>query len=359
MIHIIIGTKAQLIKMAPIMIRLRDRKIPYNFINTGQHKATMDDMLDDFGLKKPDLTLYEGPDITSITKMFFWSIRLIQKTIINKKIIFHNDENGIALVHGDTFSTLIGAIMGRIAGLKIGHVESGLRSFNIFHPFPEEITRILTFRLSNILFCPGQWAINNISFYNKKDKINTKANTMFDIIDISLKKERRQDHVPNIPYGIVSLHRYENIFIKNKFIKIIKILKMVSRQYHLLFILHPPTEKKLHQFNFYEELNSNLNIELRKRYKHSDFLSLLEKAEFIITDGGSLQEESMYIGIPCLLLRKTTERKEGLGENVLLSKFDESLIKNFLHNYIKYRKKPLKMNYSPSNIIIESIAGYA
>jgi len=358
MIHIILGTKAQLIKMAPIMVLLRDRDIPYNFINTGQHKATMNDMVSDFGLKKPDLTLYSGSDITSITHMLYWSIRLMWKAIIQKKVLFQNDKNGIVLVHGDTFSTLLGALMGRLAGLRVGHIESGLRSFNILHPFPEEITRLLIFRLSNILFCPGQWAINNLSSYKNKKKINIKANTMIDTINITMGKKRRSNHVPSIPYALVSIHRYENIFIRKRLAQIVNILKNIAKEHHLLFILHPPTEKKLHQFKFIESLNSESNIEFRKRYNHSDFLSLLEKAEFIITDGGSLQEESTYIGTPCILLRKATERQEGLGENVVISNYNETLIKEFSNNYNKFRRKPMKLDYSPSNIIVANIKQY-
>ena len=149
MIHIIIGTKAQLIKMAPVMKLLEQQGIEYNYISTGQHRETMDDILANFGIKLPDQITYTGKDITSVIQMFTWSVRNIVHTLQNKHAIFRNDTNGIVLVHGDTFSTLLGALMGKIAGLKVGHIESGLRSFNLFHPFTEEITRILTFRLSD------------------------------------------------------------------------------------------------------------------------------------------------------------------------------------------------------------------
>ncbi len=120
------------------MVRLQDRKIPYNFIHTGQHRETMDEMISDFGIKRPDNILYEGIDVVSISKMFLWMIQVLWKSVVRKKEIFGDKSKGIVLVHGDTLSTLLGALMGRIAGLRIGHVEAGLRSFNIFHPFPEE-----------------------------------------------------------------------------------------------------------------------------------------------------------------------------------------------------------------------------
>jgi len=357
MIHIIIGTKAQLVKMAPIMVRLNARGIPYNFVYTGQHRATMAEMIEDFGVKKPDVILYNGPDITSVKNMILWGCRIVYETVFNNRHIFGGDCNGIVLVHGDTFSTLLGALMGKISRLKVGHVESGLRSYNLFHPFPEEITRILTFRLSDILFCPGDWAFKNVSSL-KKEKINIQENTLYDTLALSFSDKKRIDHVPDYPFILVSLHRYENIFNKTTFEKIIGTLEWIADNHKILFILHPPTEKQLHRFGLYDRLNDNKKIILRPRYNHSDFISLLEKCEFVVTDGGSLQEETYYLGIPCLLLRKATERQEGIGRNVLLSNYDERLIKEFCKNYLSHKFEAMKLQESPSETIIEEIKKY-
>lgn len=357
MIHIVIGTKAQLIKMAPIMVRLQERRVPYNFIHTGQHRATMDEMMLDFGIKGPDKILYDGPDVVSISKMFLWIIRILWKSVTRKHEIFGEKAKGIVLVHGDTFSTLLGALMGRFAGLRVGHVESGLRSFNLFHPFPEELTRILTFRLSHTLYCPGQWAIDNLVSLNR-EKVNIYANTMVDTLALTLQKTRRQDHVPDYPFALVSLHRYENIFKKEKLEEIIEVVEQIALKQSLLFILHPPTEKQLHRFNFFGRIAENSNIECRDRYHHSDFLPLLEHAEFIVTDGGSLQEESAYLGVPCLLVRKATERQEGLGKNVVLSCYDIAIVDDFVRNYKQYRQKPFSVDFSPSDVVIDSALRY-
>lgn len=162
MIHIFVGTKAQLIKMAPIMVELQNRNIEYNFVFSGQHQETINDLRDDFGIREPDITLHLGKDITSIGSMFIWAMKLCWLGVTQRKRIWQGDKNGVVLNHGDTFSTLIGSLLARIAGLKSAHVESGLRSFNLFHPFPEEITRLLVFKLSNILFAPGEWALENL-----------------------------------------------------------------------------------------------------------------------------------------------------------------------------------------------------
>lgn len=354
MIHIVIGTKAQLIKMAPVMVSLQQREIPYNFIFTGQHKNTIDEMLSDFGIKKPDIILYSGKDITSIWAMLLWLSRILLISYLKRSSIFQNDNNGIVLVHGDTLSTLLGALIGKMAKMKVGHIESGLRSFHYFHPFPEEITRILTFSLSNYLFCPGDLAVKNVRNY-KKEVINIFENTLYDTIKMSSRSSQRQNHIPDYSYCVVSLHRFENIFIESRFCEIIKIIESIAVYQKILLILHPPTEKQLNKYGLLEKLKLNNNISLRPRYNHSDFLSLLERCEFVMTDGGSLQEETYYMGIPCLLFRKVTERQEGIGRNVVLSNYNVNVIQNFCRTFSQYRYEPIELARSPTNIIVERI----
>jgi len=358
MIHIILGTKAQLIKMVPIMLTLRDRGAAYNFISTGQHRDTVNEMLDEFGLKRPDVVLYDGPDIVSVISMFFWALRILGKVLFRRKRIYFGDENGIVLVHGDTFSTLIGAISGRLAGMKVGHVESGLRSFNLFKPFPEEIVRLLTFRLSHILFCPGNWAMSNVKNLSTK-AVDTGRNTMADTMAASLQLDGRTDHVPSRSYALVSIHRYENIFRPEALARIVWIIRRIAESHYLLFILHKPTEKRLRSSGLYSALTEDENIELRQRYTYRDFLTLQERAQFVVTDGGSMQEESSYLGLPCLLLRDATERREGLGENVILSGFDLGLIDDFVINYQRFsRPSNLDDTLAASRLIVDRLTPF-
>ena len=271
MIHIILGTKAQLIKMAPVMVELKKNKIPYNFISTGQHKETMDKLLKNFNLLKPNHLLYSGKDITSVLQMFFWAIRILFKICKTKKKVFKKDKKGLILVHGDTFSTLLGALIGKLMKFKVGHVESGLRSFNLLNPFPEEITRVLTFKLSNYYFCSGDWAVKNLKKY-KGVKINTKANTLLDSLKLAVKNRHKiKVKIPKEKYAVVTIHRFENIFNKKQFGKIIKIITNISKNIKILFILHKPTKKKLVEYNFLNILKNNKNIEFRPRY---DILNL-------------------------------------------------------------------------------------
>lgn len=343
-IHIILGTRAQLIKMAPVMRILQDEKINYNFIFTGQHRNTIDQIRQNFGIKKPDIILHKGKDITKIHQMFFWIIKILLKS---KEFLRKGD---LLITHGDTFSTLLGAIMGKRAKCRVIHIESGLRSTKLFHPFPEEITRRLTFRLSDYYFCPGKWALKNLKKH-KGEKINTYENTLYDSLQLILKKSSKIP-IPQKKYCICSIHRFENIFKKKRFKQIIKILEEIPKTLKILFILHPPTKRQLEKWHIDVK-----NIELRPRYDYTDFIRLLKHSEFIITDGGSNQEESYYLGKPCLLLRKTTERREGLGENVVISKYDLTTIKQFIRHYDqnRYQKNRLKINKSPSQIIVNKL----
>lgn len=355
-IHIIIGTKAQLIKMAPIMAKLQERGIPYNFIYTSQHKERMNDLLANFGLKNPDYTLYKGhKDVTSIRQMIFWILACLWEVARNKKIIFGKGGRGIVLVHGDTFSTILGALIGRFVNLRVGHVEAGLRSFDFFHPFPEEITRFLTFKLAHYYFCPGKWALGNLKL-QKGVKINIRQNTLVDSLRLALKTPRQKFiDIPQGDYGVVSIHRFENISSLRSLKRCVEIIEIIAKSYPLLFVLHIPTTNNLKAFGLYDRLEKNPNIDLRPRYDYFGFITLLNKSRFLITDGGSNQEESYYMGLPCLLLRKTTERIEGLNSNVILSGYNLSKIEAFIDSLELLKRPSAKNDFSPSKLVVDKL----
>ncbi|SEH05566.1 non-hydrolyzing UDP-N-acetylglucosamine 2-epimerase [Candidatus Venteria ishoeyi] len=355
MIHVVIGTKAQLIKMAPLLHTFHKEGIPYNYISTGQHKETMNDILDNFSLKKPDYILYDGKDIISITSMLIWMIKILWHVIRYRSKVFCNDKNGIVLVHGDTFSTLLGALIGKFSKLKVAHVESGLRSFNLLHPFPEEITRLLTFHLSNYMFCPGDWAVSNLIKYSG-EKINIGENTLYDALNIALPKIEKQDNVeiPKFKYAIVTLHRYENIYNYKVLERVVKLVEKISYKHYLLFILHKPTESRLKRFGLYERLAKNSQIEFRQRYDYFKFIKLVLHSDFVVSDGGSNQEECYYLGKPILLLRKATERPEGLEKNCILSQYNPDIINKFINNIEIYRFSPKILTQSPCKKIMQT-----
>ena len=354
MIHIVIGTKAQLIKMAPIMKRLSEQNIPYNYIYTGQHRDTMEDIHSNFSIKSFDKVLHDKGDIVSVVVMITWFIKIISITLFKAKLIFNNDKNGVVLVHGDTISTLLGAIMGKFAGVKVAHIESGLRSFNLFHPFPEEITRILTFKLSDYSFCPGDWAVKNLYSYKMK-KIDTVNNTLYDSLTeaMPLINSFTDLNIPDQDYVVVTIHRFENLNSLEKMKNLVEYLNRLSEKFKVLFILHNPTKKALSKYKLMDKFSSN--IEFRDRYDYFRFIGLISKSEFIISDGGSNQEECYYLGKPVLLYRKATERGEGLGINCVVSEYKKDKIDNFFENYQSYKRDFLQIENSPTEMIIESL----
>ncbi len=361
MIHIFIGTKAQMIKMGPVMRALQDIELPYRFIHSGQHQETMNDLIENFGVKQPDVLLHEGSDITGILQMLIWSIKTMAKGLLNPTWLWGSvrHENNFVLNHGDTFSTLLGTLLARLHGHKAVHVESGLRSFNYFHPFPEEIIRVLTIRLSHIAYAPGDWAAKNLAG-RSCHVINTIENTLLDSTRLHLSAQPKPGLLPDQAYGLASIHRFENIFNKSRLNWIVEKLIYASQKRKILFILHKPTRIKLIEFGLLEKLENCENLELRPRYDHIDFLQLVKASDFVITDGGSNQEECHYMGKPCLIFRAHSERTEGLGKNAVLSRYNDRVIEQFLENPKLYELPSLLDGGShPSAIIAESLSKMA
>lgn len=355
MIHIFIGTKAQLIKMAPIMRQLQKKEIEYNFIFSGQHQDTINDLRKNFGIKDPDISLYSGKDITGITQMLIWAMSILFKTIFSKKNLWRNDKNGIVLNHGDTFSTLLGSLLAKLHGHRNAHIESGLRSFDIFNPFPEELVRRTVFLLTDFYYCPNDLAKKNLEGY-AGEIITTNGNTLYDAL-CTIKEQPTPDalDIPKLPFVIASFHRFENIFNDSKLEKITDILLDIATDIRVLVIAHNPTLKRLQKTNLLEKIKNHQNIELRPRYDYLNFIKLVISSEYVITDGGSNQEECHYLGKPCLIIRSATERNEGLNENAVLSSLDPKMIKDFASTYTQFKRSEAFINPSPSEIIVNSL----
>lgn len=361
MIHIIIGTKAQLIKMAPVIKELKSRSLHYNFINLGQHANTINSLIDQFNLSPPDFCFSTKNDIATIFEIIKWFFSMVLLVVFRKnylKEVVFKGKGGLVLIHGDTLSTLIGLIMAKRAGLKVAHVESGLRSWNFFHPFPEELIRVICMKFSDYLFAPTDKAVDNLHKKGVMGKVfNTEGNTGLDASRIVAQgsKLKIKSSMPK-PYVLVSIHRFENIYSKKRFSFILNRLEKISDDLNIVWVMHGPTEKMLRKFGV---RTSNSDLDSRITYlplqEYAIFLQLLKDAEFVITDGGSVQEECSYLGKPCLIMRKKTERSAGLGENALLGRFDKVIMENFIHEYKKFSKGKMRPEVSPSNILIDQI----
>ncbi len=361
MIHIIIGTKAQLIKMAPVIRQLEHRRVQFNLIDLGQHSLITKDLREEFNLPVPNFYLSKGNNISTIGQAVLWLIKIFFNSASSSRIkrdIFLN-RGGVCLIHGDTLSTIMGLYLAKRAGLKVAHIEAGLRSFCWREPFPEEILRIIAMKFSDILFAPSQWAFNNLVKMGLKEKtVLSYGNTSLESTLYSLSKKVDLNLEPK-RFCLITVHRMENIFSKKRLEFIIKLLSEISDRFPVVFVRHSPTINQLKKLKLMEELNSINNIYFFKILSHAHFINLLNACEFAITDGGSIQEECYYLNKPCLILRNRTERKEGLGENAFLCGFSRDRIHYFLKNYKDLnRRASLNPEPKPSARITDAILNF-
>lgn len=352
-----IGTRAQLFKMAPIMLACERRGLKWRWVYTAQHRETIQETLDTFGLPKPAYTVIEwDTEAKTMGKIWKWFLKMLLALPKSKQILAgYTGKKHVILTHGDTLTTWLAALMGRLTGTKVMHVESGLRSFNMFKPFPEEINRLITFRLSNYYACPGDWAMSNLKKY-KGEKINTKENTQIDTISFGLKNADKSDYkIPTGKYVVASLHRYENIFKEERFNEIVDRLEQVAQKFPIYMVQHPATKEQLEKLpDIKKRITANRNIHLLPRLEYLPFIKLIKHSEFVITDGGGNQEELYHMGKPTLLFRNETERQEGLGTTAVISKLQPKVINDFINDYKKYQHKPLvgSKKDSPATIIV-------
>jgi len=360
-IYVIIGTRAQLIKMAPVMRAMEKEKIEYDFLYTQQHKVTIEDLIKNFQLKTPIRNILEVKKEAKTKKLFanwFFKMLIVLFNPFSRKKVFKKGR-GLVITHGDTATSAWAAIYAQTSLCKVLHIESGMRSFNLLKPFPEELMRIITFYFTNYYACPYQEAIDNIKSFNGI-KINTNANTMFDSFTYAhdLMSNNKLEVIKkkfNLPkrFALFSTHRYENIFNVSKLKIMTDIIENSAKRIPLVIILHPATEKQFKKFGYYEKFSKNENIKLIPRQDFLDFVGITKLAKIIMTDGGSNQQEMSYLGKPTVLLRDVTESKEGIGENVIMSYYKQTIVDEVIDNFEKYQVAPKKFSPSPTDIIID------
>jgi UDP-N-acetylglucosamine 2-epimerase (non-hydrolysing) len=362
MIHFVIGTRAQLFKMAPIMRECEKRGYKWRWVYTAQHKETIEETLKAFELKKADYILFDwDTEAKTMSKVWYWFGKTMLQLSKGKKILGgYTGKNHIVLTHGDTLTTWWGALLGKLYGCKVMHVESGLRSFNLMKPFPEEINRLITFRLTDVYACPGKWAMGNLKKYKGK-KINTVENTQMDVLRFGLEKCETADiKIPKEKYVVASIHRYENIFKEERFNEIVDRTEDIAKIFPVYWVQHPATKEQLDKLpGIKKRLVKNKRITLLPRLEYLQFIKMVKHSEFVITDGGGNQEELFHLGKPTLIFRNETERQEGLGLTAVISKLDTDIINNFVKNYDKHRIRPFSKKAKPTETITDALKAYA
>jgi UDP-N-acetylglucosamine 2-epimerase (non-hydrolysing) len=346
----LIGTVAEFIKVFPVMVEMDKRGLSYKLISTGQNNIANVDLFNELKHRNIDCTFNTQPSQQTTLSLLSWWLKTFVLGI--SKLRHLKTNNDYLIIHGDTISTLMGALLGKITGFKIVHIESGLRSFNFLSPFPEEINRVIVSNMADIHFAPNSWAVGNLK--RKRGLIiNTQNNTLIDSLHLALKNTKAIPAKLPQKYFVFIFHRQENLadtnYVKNT---VNQIIKQVNNL-HCVFIVHGNTLHTLKALSLYEKIKSLKNITLLERISYFSFMKLLNKAEFLITDGGSNQEEAFYLGLPTLILRKYSERIEGLNSNVVLGGRDTLALSKFFSTYNRYQKPAQVIENSPSKIIVD------
>ena len=287
--------------------------IEHLIVHTGQHYDSRMSQwfFEELEIPLPDVNLGVGSGSHSV-----------QTAEIMKKFepVLLKEMPDALLVVGDVNSTiactLVASKIQYISGKRpcrpyIIHVEAGLRSFD--RTMPEEINRILTDALSDMLFVTEESAIVNLKQEGiSPEKIHFVGNVMIDTLSRHLQKARSSGIKKNIDltgsYGLVTLHRPSNVDASNTLDVLVECLKKISNRLKLLFPLHPRTRDNLVDFNLLNDLESCRNIILTEPLGYLDFLNLLKDAAIVLTDSGGIQEETTFLNIPCITLRENTER---------------------------------------------------
>lgn len=354
-IYVLIGTKAQYIKTAPLLRLLQKRGVDYVLIDSGQHAAFTKRLRLELGVKTPEIMLADSGNIKSVTAAALWFARYTLIFLFRRRYLERNvftRGRGICVLHGDTPSTLLGLMLAKRAQQKVVHIEAGLRSYNILKPFPEELVRVICMRFSDLLFAPSDWAFDNIRKMNIKGcAINLRQNTNVEAMYFSL--SNATDDPPTASYALMTIHRVETILSKSRLTRVVRLAEEIAAQRKVVFVLHDPTVTKLNQYGLMDLLDSNPMIETTGLVSHTNFLRLVERATFVVTDGGSIQEECHYLDVPCLVMRSETERQEGIGSNVVIGGFDDGTIAGFLADYSKLKRGERVPNKHPSDMIFE------
>ena len=326
-IMLVFGTRPEAIKMAPLVKEFQ--KYPDNFKTivcvTGQHREMLDQVLAIFEIK-PDYDLNimkQGQDLYDVTA----------RVLTGMRDVFMECKPDVVLVHGDTTTSTAAALAAFYQQIPVGHVEAGLRTHNIYSPWPEEMNRQITGRIATYNFAPTQLSKRNLEEENAHGQIFVTGNTVIDALHMVVNKlkndiilaEEQVKVLAEAGYDVTRLvngkklvlitgHRRENF--GDGFISMVTAMKDLSMKYpEVDFVypmhLNPNVRKPIHQV-FGEDLTSYNNFFFIEPLQYLEFVYLMEKSTIVLTDSGGIQEEAPGLGKPVLVMRDTTERPEAL-----------------------------------------------
>lgn len=307
----VFGTRPEAIKMAPVVKELESRDgIKSVVCVTAQHRGMLDQVLEVFNIK-PDYDLdimKPGQTLSYITAEV---LKGIEQIIIDEK-------PDLVLVHGDTTTAMAAALAGFYQQVKVGHVEAGLRTYNKYSPFPEEMNRQIIDRIADYLFAPTEQSANNLKDVNKDQIVVVTGNTAIDALKTTVSEEYKNDILDwadDSRLILMTAHRRENLGepMKNMF----NAVRRIVEDFPDVKVVYPvhlnPKVREIAN----EILGENDRVKLIEPLDVIDFHNFMDKAYLILSDSGGVQEEAPSLGKPVLVLRDTTERPEGIEAGTL------------------------------------------
>jgi len=327
----ILGTRPEIIKMAPIIAEINKRGISQIVLHTGQHydKEMSDTFFKDLEIPTPDYNIHVGSG--SHAKQTGLMMKGIEEILLEEK-------PDIVLVQGDTNAVLAGALVCAKLHIAVGHVEAGLRSYDV--TMPEEINRMAADVCSLMYFIPTyDSAINLLSEGISRKNMFVTGNTVVDAcfrhLEIAEKRGFEEESLRDLDIEnmdnilTLTMHRAENVDVKERVTSIIEALKDLSEM-NIIFPIHPRTKNTLKNFGLFDELNNLDHVHIVKPIGYLDFLLLTSKSTLILTDSGGLQEEAITLNVPALTLRYNTERPETVtaGGNILVGSDKKAILEN-------------------------------
>jgi UDP-N-acetylglucosamine 2-epimerase (non-hydrolysing) len=336
----IFGTRPEAIKMAPLVLELKKHSelIEPIVTVTAQHRQMLDQVLEIFDIK-PDYDLNIMKDRQTLMEITVRALEGLDDVM--KKV-----KPDLVLVHGDTTTTFVASLAAFYNQIAVGHVEAGLRTWNKYSPFPEEMNRQLTGVIADLHFAPTKKAYENLINENKKpDSIFITGNTAIDALKTTVTENYKHDILEKIGNDrmiLLTAHRRENLgeSMRNMF----RAIKRIVQEHEDVQVVYPvhlnPAVREVAD----EILGNDPRIHLIEPLGVFDFHNLAARAFLILTDSGGVQEEAPSLGVPVLVLRDTTERPEGIEAGTLkLAGTNEETIYNMTRELLNNRNEYEKM----------------
>ena len=331
----VFGTRPEAIKMAPLVKELERREEIESIVCvTAQHRQMLDQVLETFNIN-PDYDLNimkQGQTLVDITTR---ALQALSEVICEVK-------PNIVLVHGDTTTTLAGSLAAFYNQTSVGHVEAGLRTYDKYSPFPEEVNRQVTGIIADMHFAPTEISKDNLIKEGKKEEtIYVTGNTAIDALKTTVKDKYDHpifDKVGNDRIILLTAHRRENLGEPMK--SMFRAIKRIVEEFSDVQVIYPVHLNPLVRQAADEILGNNKKVHLIEPLEVLDFHNFLNKSYIIMTDSGGIQEEAPSLGKPVLVLRDTTERPEGVKAGTLkIAGTDEEVIYNLTKELLENNKK--------------------